>query len=101
MLGEQTAASFRIIEIFQHPLGAKTAESQPKMLGGHVGHRVAFVEHHEVIGEKHTACAALFRGAAGIEVGEEERVVDDDDLRETQPRASSLVETALGVAVLP
>ncbi len=100
MLGEQAAAGLGIVEILEHAVGAVAAEPQAEMLGRNLRHGVAFVEHDEIIGKQDAAGAAFLGGTAGVEMREQQRVVDDDNLGEAQPGPGALVETTLSVAML-
>ena len=70
------------------------------MLGGDLGNGLRLVEHHEIVGKEDAPSAALLGGAAGADMGEEQAVVDNDDLGVAQPGAGPLVETVFTAAVL-
>ena len=71
------------------------------MVGGDLGHGVGLVQNHEVVGEEDAAGGLAFGGsAAGVDVGEEQRVVDDDQVGRADPGAGALVGAFLAVAVL-
>ena len=74
------------------------AEPEPEVVGRHLGHRVRLVEHEKIVREKHAAGFALGRLAAGsprLDQGEEQRVVDDDQVGRAQPGPRALIEAAL------
>ena len=98
-LVQQAALARRVPQVFQQAVGAVAAEPQAEMLGGDLGHGLRLVEHHEVVGKQHAAGAALVGRAARAQVGEQQAVVDDDDLGVAQPGAGPLVETDFAVAV--
>jgi hypothetical protein len=61
---------------------------------------VSFVEDDEVIGKQHSAAAAFLARAAGAQMGEEEAMIDDDDLRVPEPGTGPLVEAVFAAAIL-
>ena len=61
-------------------------------------HGVSLVEHHKIIGKKDAAGAAIVPGT-GRDVGEQERMVDDDDVGDADSRAGTLIEARFVIAV--
>ncbi len=79
------------------------AEREPEIVRGHLRHGVRLVEHQEIVGKQHAAHLggrALGLRPAGIDEGEEQRVVDNDDLGRAQPGPGALVVAFLAVAML-
>ena len=97
---EQAALLGWIPQVFQQAVGAKAGQVQSKVVGGDLRHGVPLVEDNEIVGKQDATRAAFFRGATGAQVGEEEAVVNDDDLGVAEAGARPLVETWLAAAML-
>ena len=96
---EEAAFGFWIVEIFQHPLDAVAGKAEAEVIGGDIGDGVGLVENEEIIGKQNAARAALGRGAAGVEVREQKRVIHDDHVGLGEAGAGALVETFFAIAV--
>ena len=101
-LAEEPALGPRVIEILQRALDAVTGQREPKVGRGHLGHGVGLVQHEEIVGKQHApgiGIGALGLCAAGADQGEEQGVVDDDEIGRAHAGAGALIEALLGVAV--
>ena len=88
MLLEGPQLTLRIARQF---LDAIVADADPEVLGGHLFQVVRLVENDGVVTWDHFAVGGFFKG----EVGEEEVMVDDDDIGRRRLLAHTRDETAV------
>ena len=93
---KQPAVAAVVVERGQHPLDGDVGEPDPEVLARHRFDGVGLIEHHDVVGRKQARSTAT-QG----EVGEEEGVVDDHDMRARQPPAGRHVVALLVVRAGP
>lgn len=96
---EEALAFGGIVDRAKEALEAEAGDGKAEVLGGDLGDGVGFVEDDKVVGA-HDAARVLFTdGFAEMDEGEEQAVIDDEDVSGIAALFCALVEAAVAIAV--